>query len=94
MGWAPSRMAQPHHEFLAVLVIGYSDDLSVDYIGMGVEEFFDLAGVDVLATTNHHIFDAAGYFDESVLVHHREVATVNPAVGVDGPPQSSRVSFQ
>jgi hypothetical protein len=63
----------PGAELLAVLRVGHPDDLSVEDVGVGVEELLDLARVDVLAAADDHVLDPAGDLDEAVLVHDGEV---------------------
>ena len=74
----------PHHQFLAVLLVGHADHLRVDDVWMAVEELLDLARIDVLAAADHHVLDPAGDREIAVLVHHRDVAGVHPPVAVDG----------
>src|SRR4051812_19479857 len=71
---------EPDHELLAVLLVGDTDDLGIDDVGMGVEELLDLARVDVLAAADDHVLDAAGDLHVAVLVHDGEVSGVHPPV--------------
>ena len=73
----------PRHDLLAVLRVGDADHLHVDDVGVGVEELLDLPRVHVLAAADDHVLDAADDVEVAVGVHHREVAGVHPAVGVD-----------
>ena len=50
---------------------------------MAVEEFLDLARIEVLAAANHHVLDAADDVDIALIVHRGEVAGVHPARRVD-----------
>src|SRR5690242_13130902 len=51
---------------------------------MLVEEFFDLARVDILPTADHHVLDPAFDHQIPVLVHSSEIAGVHPALSVNG----------
>ena len=46
---------------------------------MGIEEFLDLARIDVLAAADDHVFDPADDVAVAVLVHDRKVAGMHPA---------------
>jgi hypothetical protein len=50
---------------------------------MAVEEFLDLARIDVLAAADDHVLDPADDVAIAFGVDGREVAGVHPAVGVD-----------
>jgi len=50
---------------------------------MGVEELFDLLGIDVFASPDDHLLDTAGNLAVAVLIHHRQIPGMEPAVGVD-----------
>src|SRR5690242_19763199 len=78
--------AQPHpgHELLAVLGVGYPDDLRVEDVGVGVEELLDLPWVDVLPAPDHHVLDPPGDGQVAVGVHDGEVPGVHPVRRVDG----------
>src|SRR5690606_15449560 len=54
-----------------------------DDVGVLVEEFLDLAGVDVLAAADHHVLDPTRDRDITTVVHDRDVPGVHPPVGVD-----------
>ena len=43
------------HDLFAVVFIGNADDLYVGYLGIGVDEFFDLLGIDILTAADDHI---------------------------------------
>src|SRR3979411_355948 len=45
----------PGADLFAVLLVRDTDHLSVLDIRMGVQKLLDLAGIDVLPTTNHHV---------------------------------------
>ena len=74
----------PRHQLLAVAVVGHADHLDVLDVGVGVEELLDLPRVDVLAAADDHVLDPPDDVHVAVVGHHREVAGVHPAVGVDG----------
>jgi len=74
----------PDHQLLAVFRVGYTDDLSVQDVGVGVEELLDFPRVDVLAAADHHVLDPPGDGQVPVGIHHGEVAGVHPVGRVDG----------
>src|SRR5690242_3243022 len=76
--------ANPGAKLLAELSIGHAKDLNVDDLGMLVEEFLDLARIDVLPTANHHVLYAPDDVAITVLVQGCEIARMHPARGVDG----------
>src|SRR6478672_13023884 len=49
----------PRANLLAVLLVGDADHLSILDVRVGVKEFLDLAGINVLPTADHHVLDAA-----------------------------------
>ena len=51
---------------------------------MGVQEFLDLARIDVLAAADNHVLDAPDDVDVALVVHGRQVPSVHPARGIDG----------
>ena len=69
---------------LAVFRVGHADHLHVADAGTGIEKFFNLARVNVLAAADDYIFGAAGDFAVVVGVHGGEVTAVQPAGFVDG----------
>src|SRR4029077_10508716 len=77
----------PGHDLLAVLLRRHPDDLDVRDVGMRVQEFLDLARVDVLAAANDHVFDPADDVDVPLFGHGCDVACVHPARGVHGKPR-------
>ena len=50
---------------------------------MRVQEFFDLARVDVLAAPDDHVLEPADDLHIAFVVHHPEVACMHPAAGID-----------
>ena len=50
---------------------------------MGEQEFFDLAGIDVLAAADHQVFDPAGDPVVAAGQPQGQIARVQPALGVD-----------
>src|SRR5690348_14757071 len=73
----------PGAKLLAVFLIGHAHNLHRFHLGMAEEELLDLAGIDVLATADHHVLDAADDVEVPVLVHGGEVARMHPAGAVD-----------
>ncbi|CFS04388.1 Uncharacterised protein [Mycobacterium tuberculosis] len=57
--------------------------MTVDNIGMRVEEFLDLPRRDVLAAPDDEVFDPAGDPHVPGRVHLSQISGVHPAVGVD-----------
>src|SRR5690349_8592647 len=51
---------------------------------MRIEEFLDLAGIDVLSAPDNHVLDAADDVAISLRVDRRDVAGVHPSLGIDG----------
>ena len=51
---------------------------------MAVQEFLDLARIDVFAATDDHVFRAADDAAKAVLVDDGQVARVHPARRIDG----------
>src|SRR3954469_944527 len=49
--------ADPGTQFLPHSLVGYADHLGVGYFGVRVQEVLDLARVDILAASDHHVFD-------------------------------------
>ena len=74
----------PGAELFAVFLVGHAHHLHVLHLGVAVQEFFNLARVDVLAATDHHVLDAADDVHVALGVHGGQVAGVHPAVGVNG----------
>ena len=74
----------PGAEFLAVFLVGHAHHLHVLHLRVAVQKFFNLARVDVLAATDHHVLDAADDVHVALGVHGGQVAGVHPAVGVNG----------
>src|ERR1700688_1057066 len=73
----------PGAEFLAVAVVGDAEDLHVLDLGMAIEEFLDLARVEVLAAADHHVLDAADDVAIAFGVDHGDVARMHPAIGIE-----------
>src|SRR6185369_3569392 len=73
------------HYLFAVFAVRYAVNLDIGDFGVGVEEFFYFARVDVLSATDDHVLDAPGDLAVAVLVHDGEVAGVQPVVRVYGP---------
>ena len=79
--------------------VGAGDDGGVEYGGVAVEDGFDLDRRDVLAAGDDDVLGAVLQLDIAVLVHHAEVAGVEPAAlegflrsrpGSSGSPSSPR----
>ena len=80
---SPALTPDPGAELLAVAVVGDAEDLHVLDLRMAIEEFLDLARIEVLAAADHHVLDAADDVAIALGVDHGEVAGVHPAVGVE-----------
>ena len=74
----------PGAQLLAVAAVGHAHHLHVLHLGVAVEEFFDLARVEVLAAANHHVLDAPDDVHIALRVHHGQIAGVHKALVVDG----------
>src|SRR5215469_15167701 len=81
---AAGAQLHPRAELFAVLQVGHPDDLDVLDLRVGVQEFLDLAGIDVLTAADDHVLDPPDDVQVAGLVHHGQVAGVHPAGGVDG----------
>ena len=79
------RTGAQHDErdrLLAFDVVVYRDHAGLFDGRMGLEHFFDLAGVDVLSTTHEHVINAANEVVEAVLVTAEDITRdVEPVVG-------------
>src|SRR5579883_1462639 len=71
-------------QFFAEEFVGDAENLHIGYFWMANQEFFDLAREKVLAAANDHLFEAAHDIDVAICIHCRQVAGVQPALGVDG----------
>src|SRR5689334_9951945 len=71
--------AHPCAELLAIAIVGDAEHLHVLDLGMAIQELLDLARIEVLAATDHHVLDAADDVAIALLVDHGEVAGVHPA---------------
>jgi hypothetical protein len=70
----------PGADLLAVLRVGHAEHLHVLHLGVAVQEFLDLARVDVLAAADQHVLDAADDVAIALGVDGGQVAGVHPAV--------------
>ena len=50
---------------------------------MSHQKFFDLPWIDILATAHNHVLDATNDIDETLRIHHRDIACVHPSMGID-----------
>ena len=73
----------PGAELFAVLLVGHAHHLHVLHLGVAVQKLFNLARVDVLAATDHHVLDAAYDVHVALGVHGGQVAGVHPAAFVN-----------
>ncbi len=73
----------PGAELLPHQRVGDAHHLHVGDLGMAVEEFLDLARIDVLAAADDHVLDPPDDVAVALLVDGADVAGVHPAVGVD-----------
>ena len=72
------------HDLLAIVRIGYADDLNVGNLGVGVDEVLYFLGIDVLTAADYHILDTARDLEVAVGQAAQQVAGMEPAVLVDG----------
>src|SRR5262249_26876225 len=73
----------PGAQLLAIAVVGDAEDLHVLDLRMTIEEFLDLARIEVLAAADHHVLDAADDVAIALVVDGGEVAGVHPALGIE-----------
>ena len=66
---------------LAPLLVGEADDGDLGDGGMAVEDLLDLGGEEILAAADDHVLEPADDAAVAALVHRREVARAQPAVG-------------
>src|SRR5689334_19977830 len=69
---------------LSPCVVRYADHGHFGDLGVFEEEFLDLARVDVLSASDDHVLEAALDAQESSIVHRAQVASVIPAVRING----------
>src|SRR5690606_6066434 len=69
---------------LAVVVVGETDDGRLEHARQLGEMVLDLARVDVLPTADDHLLRPTRHREHAALVHRREVARAQPAVGSEG----------
>src|SRR5579872_4088621 len=79
----PRAHADPGTDLLAIFAIRHTEDMGFEHRGMGVENLFDFARVDVLAAANDHILETTDNAHVALGVHHSEIARMQPAAGVD-----------
>ena len=72
------------HGLLAVFLVRHADDLYVLDGRVGVDEFLDLLGVDVLAAADDHVLQPPGDAVAAVFVPAGQIAGVQPALLVNG----------
>src|SRR4029453_7578060 len=70
-------------EFLAVAVVGDAEHLDVLDLGVAIQEFLDLARIEIFAAADHHVLDAADDVAIALGIDDGEVAGVHPAIGVE-----------
>src|SRR5713226_9140756 len=81
-GLAGSR-PDPCAELLAVAIVCDSENLDVQNFRMTIKEFLDLARIEVLAATDHHVLDAADDVAIAFLIDDGDIAGVHPAIDVE-----------
>src|ERR1700730_1346620 len=64
-------------------MVGDAKNLHILNLGMAIEKFLDLARVEVFAAADHHVLDAAEDVAVPLLVDHRDVAGMHPAIGIE-----------
>src|ERR1051326_4641836 len=82
--------ADPCGHGFAQLQVGDAENLYVGDLRVRVEKLFQFARIDVLATSDDHIFGAASYAIISVRPHGGQIARVQPALAVDGRSEERR----
>ena len=58
--------------------IGNADDAAHLNLLMGIQDVFQLGGIDVVTGRDDHSLGASAEVDEAFIVHHAKVACVNP----------------
>ena len=81
LGGAGARLEHdPGADLLAVLRVGDAEDLHLRDLGVAEQELLDLARIDVLATADQHVLDAADDVAVALGIDRGQVAGVHPAV--------------
>src|SRR5262249_9314030 len=73
----------PGANLLAIAIVGDADHLHVLDLRMAIEEFLNLARIDVFATADDHVLDAADDVAIALRIDGSEVAGVHPARRID-----------
>src|SRR3989344_6008300 len=81
----------PGNDLFTITRARYADHLHIGHRRVGEEELFQLARVNVLATTNDHVLVAPGNAHVALFIHAGQVAGVHPAGLVDGFRRTLRV---
>src|SRR5215467_3167674 len=81
----------PGHDLLAVLGIRQANDLYVADLRVGIEEFLDLTGIDVLTAANDHVLDTPNNIDIAINIHCRQVAGMHPVGLIDSTSRLLRI---
>ncbi|SKX89200.1 Uncharacterised protein [Mycobacteroides abscessus subsp. abscessus] len=79
-GRCSRRQYDDRRDFFAVVAVGYADDCGFDHIGMLIEDFLHLAGIDVVTTTDDQILDAVDDPQIAVDIDLAEIACAEPTV--------------
>src|SRR5277367_3916421 len=64
----------PGTELLAIAIVGDAENLHVLNLGMTIEEFLDLAGIEIFAAADHHVLDAPDDIAVTLLIDDGDVA--------------------
>jgi len=70
----------PGAELFSVFHVRHPDNVDIRDLLVVVEELLDLARVNVLPATDHHVLEPANDLEVALLVHGAEIARVVPAV--------------
>src|SRR5262249_45096087 len=73
--------ADPCGNLFAHSLVGQANHLYICHIGMCIEEFLNLARINVLAAADDHVLDASGDAVPSVCGSRSEVPGVEPPIG-------------
>ncbi len=70
--------------FLSVFFVGNADHLDILNRWVGIEEFFDLPGIDVFSAPDNHVFESSLDGTVPILVHAGQISGMQPSVRVNG----------
>src|ERR1700733_2842379 len=72
--------ADPGAQLLAVALVGDAENLHVLDLRMAIQEFLDLARIEVFAAADHQVLDAADDVAIAFVIDDGDIAGVHPAL--------------